>query len=317
MLIARKFRYVILALILYAVFCTVAGILVADASLRPGRRPLTDEEAAEMRTSADTLDAEFQDVSITVRDGAVLRAWSVHPRRANGDAVIVLHGVGDNRVGTMGYAQIFLAHGYTVLMPDARAHGISGGALATYGLLEREDIHGWFDFVSAQDHPRCIFGFGESMGAAQLLQSLETHVNFCGVAVESPFADFREIAFDRMGQPFHLGPWVGRTVLRPLVEIGLLRARWKDGLDLRNASPEDAVAATTVPVLLIHGQADSNIPVRHSRMIHARNPATELWEVPGAEHCGAIAVAPKEFEARVMNWFGAHWRQVSQVAAGD
>jgi len=78
-----------------------------------------------------------------------------------------------------------------------------------------------------------------------------------------------------------------------------------------------------VPVLLIHGQADSNIPVRHSRMIHARNPATELWEVPGAEHCGAIAVAPKEFEARVMNWFGAHWRQVSQVsqvsqvAAGD
>ena len=315
MQIVRRFRYVILLLILYAVFCTVAGVLVADASLRPPRRPLTDEETAAMRASAHTFDAELQEVSITAQDGAVLRAWSVRPRRGNGDAVILLHGVGDNRVGAMGYAQIFLAHGYSVLMPDARAHGVSGGELATYGLLEREDIHRGFDLWSAQARPRCMFGFGESMGAAQLLQSLEAHVNFCAVAVESPFADFREVAFDRMGQPFHLGPWVGRTLLRPLVDVGLLRARWKYGLDLRRASPEEAVDATKVPVLLIHGQADSNIPVRHSRMIHDRNPSTELWEVPGADHCGAIAVAPKEFEERVVNWFSSHCHQSPQVAA--
>ena len=49
------------------------------------------------------------------------------------------------------------------------------------------------------------------MGAAQLLQSLDTHPHFCAVAAESPFANFREIAYDRMGQPFHLGPWVGRS----------------------------------------------------------------------------------------------------------
>jgi hypothetical protein len=110
MQIVRRFRYAILLLILYAVFCTVAGVLVADASLRPPRRPLTDEETAAMRASAHTFDTELQEVSITAQDGAVLRAWSVRPRRGNGDAVILLHGVGDNRVGAMGYAQIFLAH---------------------------------------------------------------------------------------------------------------------------------------------------------------------------------------------------------------
>jgi predicted alpha/beta-fold hydrolase len=73
-------------------------------------------------------------------------------------------------------------------------------------LLERNDIHEWFDFLNAQDHPRCIFALGESMGAAQLLQSLDTHPHVCAIVAESPFANFREIAYDRMGQPFHLAP---------------------------------------------------------------------------------------------------------------
>jgi pimeloyl-ACP methyl ester carboxylesterase len=202
-----------------------------------------------------------------------------------------------------GYAQLFLARGFTVLLPDARAHGISGGHLATYGLLERNDIHQWFDFLNAQNHPRCIFGFAESMGAAQLLESLDTRPHFCAIAAESPFANFREIAYDRMGQPFHLGPWVGRTILRPLVDVAFLRARWKYHLDMQQISPEDSVAATAIPVLLIHGQIDSNIPVRHSRLIHARNPNAQLWEVPSADHCGAISTAPQEFEHRLLAWF--------------
>ena len=74
---------------------------------------------------------------------------------------------------------------------------------------------------------------------------------------------------------------------------------------MQQISPEDSVATTTIPVLLIHGQLDSNIPVRHSRLIHARNPNIELWEVPAADHCGAITAAPQELEHRVVTWFGS------------
>jgi pimeloyl-ACP methyl ester carboxylesterase len=211
-----------------------------------------------------------------------------------------------------GYARLLAAHGYSVLLPDARAQGASGGSLATYGLLERNDIRQWFDFLSAQDHPRCIFGLGESMGAAQLLQSLEAGTHFCAVVAESSFSNFHEIAYDRMGQPFHLGPfvgpWFGRTFFRPLVEVAFLRASWKYGLNLQQVSPEDAVATTQVPVFLIHGQIDGNIPVRHSRLIHGRNSKTVLWEVPEADHCGAISTAPQEFEQRVLAWFADHSR---------
>jgi pimeloyl-ACP methyl ester carboxylesterase len=241
-------------------------------------------------------------------DAAILR-----PPQSNGDAVLLLHGLGDNRLDMTGYAQLLLAHGFTVLLPDARAHGVSGGTLATYGLIERGDIRQWTDLLRTEVGALCVYGMGESTGAAQLLQSLPAGAPFCAVTAESAFANFREVAYDRMGQPFHLGSWVGRTLLRPLVEIAFLRARWKYGLDMRQVSPEDAVAGTHVPVLLIHGQIDSNIPVRHSRRMHVLAPQTVLWEVAGADHCGAIAAAPREFQNRLLAWFGTSRR----VLAGN
>jgi hypothetical protein len=224
----------------------------------------------------------------------------------NGKAVILLHGLSDNRLGMIGYAELFMVHGFSILMPDARAHGASGGQLATYGLLESDDIRRWFDWLQQNQHPGCIFGFAESMGAAQILQSLQSEPHFCAVAAESPFSTFREIAYDRVGQFFHTGPWLGRTVLRPVVEVAFGYARWKYKMNFEQVSPERIVATTKVPVLLIHGQNDSNIPIRHSRRIAADNPTLVLWEVPNADHCGAITTAHQELERKLTDWFNSH-----------
>jgi dipeptidyl aminopeptidase/acylaminoacyl peptidase len=306
MRLSKTSRRVSLFLVLYLAFCSVAAIYVAEGTVHPARRPLPPEAETAMRDIAHQLNSDLTNVSITTADSVTLRAWTIRPRSSNGNAVIVLHGLGDNRIGATGYAQLLLAQGFTVLLPDARAHGTSEGQLATYGLLERNDIHQWFDFLVAQDHPHCIFGLGESMGAAELLQSLAVEPRFCAVAAESSFSSFREIAYDRMGQPFHVGPWFGRTLLRPVVEFAFLYVRAKYHLDMQQISPEDSVAATQVPVFLIHGEIDSNIPVRHSRQIQTRNPKVILWEVPNADHCGAISAAPQEFEQRVLSWFSAN-----------
>jgi uncharacterized protein len=303
MIRSRRLRWLILFCGLYLAVCAIGGIYVADGTLHPTRRELTDTEISSMREAAHAMNAELSDDSITTFDGVTLHGWMLQPARANGDAVLLLHGLADNRLGMVGYARMLTEHGFTALLPDARAHGSSGGLLATYGLLERNDIRQWVEFISSQVHPHCVYGMGESMGAAELLQSLGVGARFCAVVAESPFANFREIAYDRMGQPFHLGPWVGRTILRPLVEIAFLRARWKYNLNMEEVSPEEAVMHSHVPVMLVHGEIDSNIPVWHSRAIHALAPQTVLWTVPGADHCGAIAVAPKEFQRRVLGWF--------------
>lgn len=302
----KLLRLGVVLFLVYVVVCLLAGVFVAEGTLHPGRRPLSARDENQAQEVARNRDSELADVAILASDGTTLSAWNIRPRSSNGYAVILMHGLSDNRLGMIGYAKLLLDQGFSVLMPDARAHGSSGGALATYGLLESGDIHHWFDWLQQNYHPDCIFGFGESMGAAQLLQSLETEPHFCAVAAESPFSSLREIAYDRVGQFFHTGPWLGRSVLRPIVEVAFGYARWKYKLTFEKISPERIVATTKVPVLLIHGQRDSNIPTRHSRRIAVKKTTLALWEVPDTDHCGAISTSRSEFEQRLVNWFDTH-----------
>ena len=152
-----------------------------------------------------------------------------------------------------------------------------------------------------------MYGLGESMGAAELLQSLTEEPRFCAVVAESPFATFREVAYARFGRPFHVGPWLGRTFFRPSIDVGFLYVRLRYGLNMEDASPERAVMNSKVPILLIHGLNDRNIPPYHSDLIEAANPGSvALWKVPGAVHTGAAKAAPEEFSRRVLGWFGEH-----------
>jgi pimeloyl-ACP methyl ester carboxylesterase len=297
------------------VLSVVAGIFLAEGALHPGRRLLLAVDQQRAGQMANSNAADLNDISIPADDAVVLRAWNLKPRKGFTRAVILLHGLSDNRAGMMGYGQFFLRHGYDVLMPDARAHGMSAGEIATYGIRESNDLHRWLDWLQLNEQPACIYGFAESMGAAGLLQSLHSESRFCAVAAESPFSSFREIAYDRVGQFFHAGPWVGRIIFRPVVECAFIYAKWRYRLNFDLDSPERAVESTTVPVFLIHGQVDSNIPVRHCRKIAAANQKVALWEVPGADHCGAIGIAPVELEGRVTEWFQLHDRGSTERSA--
>lgn len=304
----------VIAILGFLGLSAIAGVFLAETTLHPGRRMESQEQVMRVREMARLHNSDLTDVTITARDGITLRAWSIHPSKSNGNAVILLHGLADNRMGMTGYADLLLGRGFSVLLPDARAHGTSGGDLATFGLLESEDIHRWLDWMEQNDRPGCIYGLGESMGAALLLQSLRPETRFCAAAAESPFASFREIGYDRIGQFLGTGPWLGRTLLRPIIGSAFIYTRWKYKLDFEQVSPENAVAATRVPLFLIHGQNDSNIPVRHSRLIAAHNPAVALWEVPNTDHCGAVGTNPEEFDQRLIRWFESHAGARSRLA---
>jgi hypothetical protein len=73
----RRLRYLFFGIFLYLAFCAVGGIYLADGTLHPARRLLTENEIAEARQAAQSLDSEIEDVSITTADGAVLDRKSV------------------------------------------------------------------------------------------------------------------------------------------------------------------------------------------------------------------------------------------------
>jgi uncharacterized protein len=283
------------------------GIGLGWIALHPPRHAPSPTEVANVEKTITSMGGDFQNAELSVADGTVLRAWFFRAAHPNGSAVVLLHGVGDSRLGMYGYGRWLLESNYSVLLPDARAHGLSGGELATYGLLEADDIHQWVNWLADNQKPTCIYGLGESMGAAQLLQSLRVEQRFCAVAAESPFETFREVAYARFGRQFHTGPWLGRTFFRPTIEVGMLFVRFRYGFNMELASPADVVAHTKIPVMLIHGLADRNIPPYHSEDIYLRNPAAvTLWKVPAAIHTGAHKAAPQEFERRLLEWFSVH-----------
>jgi len=86
----------------------------------------------------------------------------------------------------------------------------------------------------------------------------------------------------------------------------LLRLRY--GVDFERASPARAAASSRVPIFLIHGLADTNLPAHFSELIKAGRPDAVLWEPPGAGHCGAMNAAHAEYEQRVTGWFASHER---------
>jgi len=118
------------------------------------------------------------------------------------------------------------------------------------------------------------------------------------------------VAYDRVGQRVGTGPWLGRTLLRPAIEVGFMTGRIRTGIDLSEAYPLRMVRSTTTPVLLIHGLADRNMPLRHAEALAAANPEyVTLWLVPGATHAAAWAAAPVEYPARVLAFFASHESQ--------
>jgi len=283
-----------------------SGIAVGlcEATVRPRRRTLRARQRKAAAALASRTGAMLLNVELTAEDGAALRAWYFRARLDAGRAVLVLHGQADNRAGSLGYAGLLLDHGFSVLCPDLRAHGESEGEVASYGCREANDVCRWVNWLKFEQRQSEVFALGESMGAAILLQALPLDPGIRAVVAESPFASLREIAYDRMGQAVGTGPWAGRTVLRPAIETGFLYGRLRYGIDLRDAAPESAMAEIRTPILLIHGEKDETIPLRHAERISAAGDDTlQYWAVPGTRHCRALARFPEEFERRVCGWF--------------
>jgi len=245
------------------------------------------------------------DVDVIAKDNVRLKGWWLQPGAPNGNCVMVLHGIADSRSGSVGFAPMFLAQGYAVLVPDSRAHGESGGALVTYGLLERYDVLVWAHWMKSEGCHK-VYGLGESLGASVLIQAAALEPIFTAIVAECPYADLREIAEYRMWQVASSLRFLAAPFAKAVVASGMLYANLVEWLDFRQVSPLKSIAITSTPTLLIHGLEDSRTPPSQSQKLAAANTGNPLWLVPEANHAGASAVAPEEFNRRVSNWFAGH-----------
>lgn len=272
------------------------GAVAAERAIQPVRKPVP-------QVCPCVAHVRCRDAQTTSADGTILKGWYYEPEQPNGSALLMLHGVGDNRVAVVGLGTVYEKAGYSVLVPDLRGHGESGG-LISYGIQDEADIRAWATWMRAQPGVGNLYGFGVSLGGSVLLESLRTETRFSAVIAESAYSDFPSIAEARIRRN---APRALKWLTVPLVGSGILWTRLRYGIDLRASSAADGVRRSSTPILLAHGMADDLTSPDNSRVLAAANPAlTQLWLVPGAAHVNLWATAKREFEERTLAWLASH-----------
>ena len=297
----RIVRIGLIILLFPPTLAAVGGWLVAPAYLHPIRRELTPDLVQGADATFAQLHTKREDFDLLASDGVLLRGWKVRAPQPGSNWVLVFHGVADNRAGVLEHARLLLLGGYNVVMMDARAHGASEGAMATYGWLERNDTRSIVNALQSSEHPRHIFALGESMGAGIALQSAAAEPRIEAVVAEASFANLREAAYDYAGLRRY--PWLGKTWLAPGTWTMIYRGETLAGFPASAVAPDKAVAERAFPVLLICDADDVALPCRHTQQIYnAAIGPKQIWVVPGAFHTAALGYQPGEFKRRVLEF---------------
>ncbi len=246
----------------------------------------------------------YEKVFFPTSDGLTLRGWFV-PAAADGSTgkkatILVGHGYPFDKANILRHAR-FLHSKFHLLLFDFRYFGESEGAYTTAGLLETRDVEAAVTYLKQRVDvdPSRIGAMGFSMSAAAFI--LARHPDIRAIVADSSYASLEDL----LGRQFFFLP--GPTNW-PLVALTKLYARLLLGVDIRAAAPAQVVRELVAPLLIIHGEKDSQIPVEHARQIYAyADPTrTELWTIPDVDHGQAHAIEGQRYETRVSTFLERH-----------
>ncbi len=230
-------------------------------------------------------------VTIRSHDGLTLSARYYHV--ADGAPLdICCHGYKSHPFTDFsGGSQLCFAMGHNVLLIDQRAQHNSQGKCMTFGILERYDVLDWVNYaIDRFGSELKITLYGVSMGGATLLMAAELPLpeNVKGIVADGPFAVPVEIILD-VGRKLHYP----QNLIRPFLYI----AAWLyGGFRLGETDAVKAVKNTKVPIVILHGEADSYVPCAMSEPVALANPhMVRRYTFPGAEHAISYLVDTERY----------------------
>lgn len=237
----------------------------------------------------------FEEVTIQAEDGTLLYGRYYHISD-KAPVQIQFHGYRSAALRDFcGGNHLARQMGHNSLLIDERAHGKSGSNAITFGIRERQDCLAWARYAYARfgaDTP--IFLSGISMGAATVLMASDLPLpeTVVGIIADSPYSSpsaiIRKVSGE-MGFP--------PALAFPFVKLG---AFLFSGLRFGTDSALESVAATDIPILLLHGEADHFVPCEMSREIHAAcKSKSQLYTFPDAGHGLSFMVDTPRYQAAV------------------
>lgn len=290
---ARSFLGRLIALL--AVLYLGLGAVVVLKVARPRR-------SFDPALSPATQQLAYKDVRFPARGGdAEIAGWYVE-HAAGRHALVLVHGKDSSRTREhAGRTAELMARlhrrGFALLAIDLRGHGQSSDARLSFGVNEHRDILGAVDWLRAQGYPAGSIGvLGVSLGGASAIMAAAREPAIGATVADCSYAEFAPIIRDNFTRVTHLPA----AVLWP----ARLLSRLIDGHDLMAVRPVDEVGRIAPrPLLIIHGEADQLIPIRHAYALHTADPQSELWVLPGVRHAASFVREPDAYVEHVATFF--------------
>ena len=242
----------------------------------------------------------FEEAAFSTSDGVTLSGWYVPSQ--NGAAVVLLHGSGSTRSAVLDQAAVLAGGGYGVLLPDARGHGGSGGRAMDFGWFGDADIAGALDYLAGRpdvDASRLAV-VGMSMGGEEAIGAAAGDPRLQAVVAEGATG---RTAADKawLSDEYGFRGWVQEGVDHLTYWLADLMTSTGPPIGLHDA----VVAMAPRPLLLITAASVPDEVLVAERLQAAAPDRVQVWEVPGAAHTGALAIAPEEWATRVLAFLDA------------
>lgn len=181
--------------------------------------------------------------------------------------MLYLNGRGGSKTRFNNLARIkgFQQLGFSVLAIDYRGYGLSEGRLPNESRLYEDSQAAWkYLTTTRQISPQDIVIYGESLGGAIAIDLAVTQPNAAGLIVQSSFTS--------MSQQI--------KQIRPGLRIFPLKLILHQRFDSINK-----VKSLAMPVLFLHGTADSVVNYKMSRQLYYAAPEPKtLFFISGGEH---------------------------------
>lgn len=264
-----------------------------------------------------------EEVSFRAADGQRLDGTIVQGRHGGRPAgmVVFAHEYCSDRTSCLRFCRGLLAEGYDVFAFDFRGHGTSRsdrGYRPRQWPSDREqaDMIGAIAFISTwleqRGRSRDVILFGVSRGAGASILAAEGIRNVRAIICDGVYSSdltleyfmkrFATI-FARIRVVAEYHPPVFWRFLRWLLFRECVRKFGCKFPSVRKALSR----LNNIPLLMIHGERDSYIPVSLAETLYQAAPAARrLWIVPGAKHNEAVMVHPIAYSRRVLAFLDEH-----------
>ncbi len=212
---------------------------------------------------------------------------------------IIIHGYGCSRKNVIGIASSYYNElGYSVLLPDLRAHGESGGKYIGFGWSDSNDILCWINYLKQMlgDNIQIIL-HGISMGGATALLTGAKRIKLVSAIIsDCSFSSIKDILILRLKKDFNLPKF-------PFIFLVDWLVKHRCNYSIKDGNVKEEVKKIDCPVLYIHGQNDNFIPVENVYTLYENTKSyKKIYICPEAGHAESAIVDPKEYKNRIFNF---------------